>query len=178
MKTQRERSPPILPGLEGFLRRLCENRGEGFVFLNREFVEGDEKRREAFASNQALMKRLEAVAQEAGATSEKERRRALMPFLRDMGQIPEKRLRQEFMKVTSRIGCPEVTKVHSLRHLFSTRAQEQGMNPLLVQGLLGHSTLDMTRRYTHFGMEAKRQAVSKMLEEDVVLRGVVEGLGS
>ena len=49
------------------------------------------------------------------------------------------------------------------------------MNPFLVGGILGHASLDMTRRYTHFGMSAKREAVSRMLEADPVLRAVVGG---
>ena len=97
----------------------------------------------------------------------------MQPFLRQMGQIPEKRVRQEFMKLTKRIGRPDLTRAHSLRHLFSTRAQEQGMNPLLVQSILGHASLEMTRRYTHFGMDAKRQAVSQMLRRDPVLSVMV-----
>ena len=36
------------------------------------------------------------------------------------------------------------------------------MNPLLVQDLLGHATMDMTRRYTHFGLEAMREALGKL----------------
>jgi hypothetical protein len=54
------------------------------------------------------------------------------------------------MKITNRFGCPEFTRAHDLRHLFASRAQEAGMNPLLVEDMLGHSTMDMTRRYTHF----------------------------
>jgi integrase len=83
-------------------------------------------------------------------------------FCREMGQIPEKRVRDEFMKLNEKIGCPEFTRAHDLRHLFTTRAQEAGMNPLLVQELLGHSTLDMTRRYTHIGTDAKREAMLKL----------------
>jgi integrase len=79
-----------------------------------------------------------------------------------MGQIPEKRIRAEFMKITQAIGCPEFTRAHDLRHLFSTRAQEAGVNPLLVQEILGHATLDMTRRYTHIGIDAKRDALERL----------------
>ena len=82
--------------------------------------------------------------------------------------------RQSFMKVTKKIGCPELTRAHSLRHLFSTRVQEQGVNPFLVQGLLGHATLDMTRRYTHFDMDAKRQTISQMLQTDPSFRSTTE----
>jgi integrase len=79
-----------------------------------------------------------------------------------MGQIPEKRIRAEFMKITQAIGCPEFTRAHDLRHLFSTRAQEAGVNPLLVQEILGHATLDMTRRYTDIGIDAKRDALERL----------------
>jgi hypothetical protein len=43
------------------------------------------------------------------------------------------------------------------------------MNPLLVADLLGHATLDMTRRYTHLGLDSKREAMEKL--------GLEKGLG-
>jgi integrase len=73
-----------------------------------------------------------------------------------------KRVQSEFCKLTRQIGCPEFTRAHDLRHLFTSRAQEAGVNPLLVQELLGHATLDMTKRYTHLGMNTKREAVEKL----------------
>ena len=79
-----------------------------------------------------------------------------------MGQIPEKRLRTEFIKLTKAIGRADLTRVHDLRHLFASRAQELGMNPLLVQAMLGHSSLEMTKRYSHFSTAAKRDAMEKM----------------
>ena len=36
---------------------------------------------------------------------------------------------------------------HSLRRTFATLALRAGMNPLHLQGLLGHTTLEMTRKY-------------------------------
>jgi integrase len=80
-----------------------------------------------------------------------------------MGQIPEKRVRCEFMGLTEKIGCPEFTRVHDLRHLFTSRAQAAGINPILVQEMLGHTTLEMTRRYTHLGMDSKREALGKLI---------------
>ena len=65
------------------------------------------------------------------------------------------------MALTGQIGCPEFTRGHDLRHLFSSRAQAAGMNPILVQEVLGHTTLEMTRRYTHFAMDVKRARVKK-----------------
>lgn len=37
---------------------------------------------------------------------------------------------------------------HALRRTFATLSLKAGMSPLHLQGLLGHSTLEMTRRYT------------------------------
>ena len=176
VKTRDERALPILPEIKEMLLRCVDGRKEGFIFLNRESVEGKQREMERFVSAQAFSNHLRDMADQArteGALNEKEVMRKMLPFLRGMGQIPEKRIRQEFMKLTKKIGRPDLTKAHSLRHLFSTRAQEQGMNPILVQSILGHASLDMTQRYTHFGMEAKRQAVSRMLKADPVLSVVV-----
>jgi site-specific recombinase XerD len=50
---------------------------------------------------------------------------------------------------------------HDLRRTFATLALRAGMNPLHLQGLLGHSTLEMTRRYVQMVdddlVEAQRQ---------------------
>jgi integrase len=66
------------------------------------------------------------------------------------------------MALTARIGCPQFTRAHSLRHLFSSRAQAAGVSPLLVQQMLGHTTLEMTRRYTHADVDDLRQALQKV----------------
>jgi integrase len=176
VKTQHERVLPIPAKVQAFLERLRGGRKAGFLFLNREFAEGKARTCESFPTPQSFRARLEEIAEQArreGRDSEKEILRAMQPFLRAMGQIPEKRVRQEFVNVTKKIGCPAITRVHSLRHLFTTRAQENGVNPFLIQGILGHSTLDMTRRYTHFGLEATRQAVSHMIAASPVLEQLV-----
>lgn len=178
VKTQRERTLPIPPELKGLFERCGKGRREGLLFLNREFTGERIKSCEKFASREAFLSRLREVAEEARGEDEEDNRRpekTVTSFLRAMGQIPEKRVRQEFMKLTKKIGCPELTRAHSLRHLFSTRVQEQGVNPLLVQGILGHTTLDMTWHYTHFGLDAKGQAISQMLRADPALCGLVEG---
>ena len=80
-----------------------------------------------------------------------------------MGKIREDKIRLEFMDAASKIGRSDVTMVHSLRHLFATLAEENGLNPLTVQTILGHSRLEMTRYYTHTGLEAKKTAVQDLL---------------
>jgi integrase len=37
---------------------------------------------------------------------------------------------------------------HPLRRTFATLSLRAGMRPMHLQGLLGHTTLEMTRRYT------------------------------
>jgi len=98
-------------------------------------------------------------------TTDKQRRQLVTAYCRRMGQIPVKRVQLEFCKLTTEIGCPQFTRAHNLRHLFSSRAQEEGVNPLLVQEILGHATLTMTKRYTHLGMDAKREALERLVSD-------------
>lgn len=62
-------------------------------------------------------------------------------------------------RLCDRIGLPDVT-MHTFRHTFSTRCDEQGINPLITQAILGHSKLKQTVDYTHRTTEA----LSKPLE--------------
>lgn len=120
VKTQRERTLPVLPELTTLFERLINGRGEGFLLVKREFAERENQPPEKFGSAREFSVRLQKLAEEArvnGANGDKEVKRKITTFLREMGQIPEKRVRQEFMKLTRKIGCPEITRAHSLRHL-------------------------------------------------------------
>jgi len=166
VKTGRRRELPLMPGTAALLERLIGDRKAGFVFLNEAYATGQSRTLASFASHKAFQTHLQAIvsnlmAEKPDAT-ERDQRRAVTAFCRSMGQVPEKRVRGEFMKLTGAVGCPEFTRAHDLRHLFTSRAQEAGMNPLLVQELLGHSTLDMTRKYTHLGLDTKREAMVKL----------------
>lgn len=166
VKTGRARTLPLVPVTRDLLRGLIGDRRSGFVFLNEEFATGRAKPSRSFSSPGAFSAHIRSVAADLvaarGDASEEDTRRAVTAFCRTMGQIPDKRIRGEFMKVTTAVGCPEFTRAHDLRHLFSTRAQEAGVNPLFVQELLGHTTLEMIRRYTHLGLDAKREALEKL----------------
>lgn len=52
---------------------------------------------------------------------------------------------------------------HSLRHSFATRCFEQGIPPKVVQGYLGHSTIQMTMDlYTHVMEDVKQDEIKKL----------------
>jgi integrase len=167
VKTGRERRLPLIDHTKEIFTHLIDEREAGFVFLNEEFATGRHHAR-GFASHQALRTHAEKVAADLLLSNpdanERMIKRAVVRFCRTAGQVPEKRVRCEFMGLTARIGCPEFTRVHDLRHLFSSRAQEAGVNPILVQEMLGHTTLEMTRRYTHLGLDTKRDALSLVRE--------------
>jgi integrase len=166
VKTGRRRKLAFPSTLKSLLEQLIAGRRAGFVFVNEEFYRQLRHPPIDFTSPKTFKAHLERIAEDtraANATaSEREIRRAVVACSRSMGQIPEKRIRLELMKITKRIGCPEFTRAHDLRHFFASRAQEAGMNPLLVRDMLGHTTMEMTRRYTHFGLDAMREALGKL----------------
>ena len=51
---------------------------------------------------------------------------------------------------------------HSFRHTFASMLIAQGVAPITVSKLLGHTTLNMTNRYVHLAEESARSAVSKL----------------
>lgn len=55
-------------------------------------------------------------------------------------------LRQILERRSRKAGVPPIMP-HSLRRLFASLATEDGMNPILLQRILGHSTLETTTRY-------------------------------
>jgi integrase len=165
VKTGRERRLPLMEQTKAVFARLIDGRKAGFVFLNEDFATG-RRRVKSFGSPQAMRERAEKVAADLQRTDtdagERALKRAVVRLCRSAGQIPEKRVRCKFMGLPAAVGCPEFTRVHDLRHLFSSRAQEAGANPILVQELLGHTTLETTRQYTHLGLDTKREALTRM----------------
>ena len=52
--------------------------------------------------------------------------------------------------------------MHTLRHSYATRAIERGVNPKVLQKLLGHSTLQTTMdTYVHVTDDSKELAVKQ-----------------
>jgi site-specific recombinase XerD len=166
VKTGRERQLPLLPDTRAIFERAIGTRKAGFVFIQQDFTSGRAHPAQNLVTAQAFRARIAQVVAEVvevnQAASERDQKQTVDRYCRSLGRLSEKQVRCEFLALTAKIGCPEFTKVHDLRHLFSTRAQSAGLNPILVQDMLGHTTLEMTRRYTHLGIETKRQALQAM----------------
>lgn len=61
------------------------------------------------------------------------------------GRLTPGGLRSLLLRIGKQAGVH--VSPHALRRTFATLALRAGMSPLHLQGLLGHTTLEMTRRY-------------------------------
>ena len=72
-------------------------------------------------------------------------------------------------------GACKVTKIsglqfHDLRHTFATRLRAKGVHEMDIMTLLGHTTLQMTSRYTHAMPQNLRTAVDSLSKEALPFR--------
>jgi len=166
-KTSRKRILPIVPEIRPIFETLIGDRQEGFVFLSRLHWQGDRESPQ-FTRQIELENYMSAHVDQFNRDNPTKTDVEIFNFVRRLlhgsGKMREEKVREEFMQVAKEIGHPEVTTVHSLRHLFATLAEENGLNPLTVQTILGHSKLAMTGYYTHTGLEAKKGAIQSFLQ--------------
>jgi site-specific recombinase XerD len=168
VKTRRCRQLPMTPAMEKLLRDRIGLRKAGFVFRARAFDNGKRPLAHHFSSpkeqREFLLAEVTKLEAQRPATTDKQKRNFVRSLCRTLGWLPETRIREEFMKVTEQIGCPEFTRAHNLRHLFITRSQEGDLNPLLVAEIVGQRSIETTRRYTHLGAKSKRETLTRLLE--------------
>ena len=69
---------------------------------------------------------------------------------------------QNYMnKLCKRLEIKDIS-IHNLRHTFSTRCKEAGVDPLVVQKWMGHSNVDMTLNvYTHVDADFEQKMTTK-----------------
>ena len=60
----------------------------------------------------------------------------------------------------------EIKKVnpHALRHTLATRLVEGNVPLNIVQGILGHASIETTRKYLHGNEEIEREAIGTMTD--------------
>ena len=70
------------------------------------------------------------------------------------------------MKSMKKIGVGRFT-AHQLRHTYATRAIESGMQPKILQKLLGHGSIKTTMdRYVHVTDESLARAVAQFEDRE------------
>ena len=71
----------------------------------------------------------------------------------DGSQLTADTVKDLFRKLKKSTGIPRLYP-HLLRHSFATRYLENGGNIYNLQAILGHSSLEMVKRYLHMGAHA------------------------
>ena len=61
-------------------------------------------------------------------------------------------------------------RFHDLRHTFATRLRSKGVHEMDIMTLLGHTTLQMTSRYTHAMPQNLRTAVDSLNKRPLPFR--------
>ena len=61
-------------------------------------------------------------------------------------------------------------RFHDLRHTFATRLRAKGVHEMDIMSLLGHTTLQMTSRYTHAMPQNLRSAVDSLNKQPLPFR--------
>jgi len=76
--------------------------------------------------------------------------------------IPNYEISKRFKKIALAAGLRPDAHFHETRHTLATELIEMGINQFKVQALLGHATLDMTKRYTHLTIDSQDEIINKL----------------
>lgn len=90
--------------------------------------------------------------------TKKERYIPIIPEIKDLFYTDEMGILyrhwiEYFQKATTKLGLPEDITTHSIRHFFITQAKADGINPLIVETIAGHSLKGIEGIYTNFQKE-------------------------
>ena len=70
-------------------------------------------------------------------------------------------MRNRFYRILDAIGLPH-KGLHTFRHTFATRCFEKGIDPVVVQNIMGHANYDTTLGYTHVLENKTKEEVTKV----------------
>lgn len=127
----------------------------GFITLRGETTKTSKPRVVPLFSH--VLEILKSIRAEAGEPGELEK---VFSNYKPRGEYLSKR----FADLCNSLGITSVT-IHTLRHTFSTRAFERGIDGLAHKALMGHSSLTMTNRYTHITRESIKGSLSGWEQE-------------
>ena len=73
----------------------------------------------------------------------------LFPGRNEDEHISMKTIKNTMIKQCNRLQISQNISTHTLRHCFATHALEEGVEPVLIQQMLGHKHLSTTTTYLH-----------------------------
>ena len=71
-------------------------------------------------------------------------------------------LESQHRRTREALGLPTDCVLHSLRHTFGTKLGEEGVDIFTLMRIMGHSTVEMTKRYVHPTPETITRAFAKL----------------
>ena len=80
----------------------------------------------------------------------------------DKGRLAQSTYQEQLREAARAVGIKKQVSPHVCRRTFAKRAVMRGMDPFTLQVLLGHSTLEVTKRYVQiYGQDLEKQAQKK-----------------
>lgn len=73
-------------------------------------------------------------------------------------------LRRTVLQLRKRPGIPDLFHFHLLRHTFTTRLIEKGVDFVTISEILGHSKITTSLIYSHTDKDRKKRAVDSILD--------------
>jgi len=78
---------------------------------------------------------------------------------------PGRSIYKAIRRVREKFGIDDL-EFYGLKHTFISATQKSGMNPLMIQKIVGHSSLQMTNHYTQFEPKTLYEQLAKAKQDE------------